>query len=67
MNGYDSSLMTAYERMEEAADILAAGILRLRKKKSSEKHRKGETIYLDNLVGTRLHVTRKQTKNGEIT
>ena len=62
MNGYDSSMMTADECLEEAADILAAGVLRLRKKKSAEKYHKGETIYLDNMVKMRLHVMENKLK-----
>jgi hypothetical protein len=38
MSGYDSSLMTADERLEEAAEILATGIMRLRQKKKSQKN-----------------------------
>ena len=67
MNGYDSSLMTADERLEEAAEILATGIMRLRQKKRDKKTSKRETICLDNSVKTRLHVTVKQPDNGETT
>ena len=44
------SFMTPDERMEEVAEILATGILRIRQKKITGKYRKGETIYLDKLA-----------------
>ncbi|MBF0453901.1 MAG: hypothetical protein HQL72_03665 [Magnetococcales bacterium] len=67
MSGYDSSLMTADERLEEAAEILATGILRLRQKKRAKKTSERETICLDSQVESRLHVTVKQPGNGETT
>ena len=55
MNGYDPSLMTPDERLDEAAEILAAGILRLRQKKA-EKSCRSENNCLDKSVEMRPHV-----------
>ncbi len=54
-NGCDPNLLTTAERLDEAAAILATGILRLRQKKA-DKSDNSENICLDKPVGTRPHV-----------
>ena len=46
MNGCDPNLLTAAERLDEAAAILAAGVLRLRMKKERKTGR-SEIFRLD--------------------
>ena len=56
----DPAHMTAEERLDEVAAILAAGVGRLLKKRNTEK------IPLDKSPGTRPYV-RKTNRNGERT
>ena len=51
----DPDRMTAEERLDEVADILAAGIRRLYAKKSANKIDRLETIPLDKPANQRLH------------
>lgn len=58
INLTDPATMTAAERLDEAAAILATGLRRLREKQNQEK------IPLDKSPTTRPHV-RKTQRNGE--
>lgn len=55
VNALDPARMTAEERLEETADILAAGIRRLLEKKAANKNGSLETICLDKPVPQSLH------------
>jgi hypothetical protein len=55
VNALDPDRMTADERLDEVADILATGVRRLFNKKSSNKNDGLETILLDKVVPKRLH------------
>ncbi len=63
-NGVDPDEMTAQERLDEAARILATGIRRLRMKQAENKPLKTEKVFLDVSTDTRLHGSKPQT-NGE--
>ena len=61
MNGLDPTLMTATERLDEAAEILASGFLRWRRRrveKSSEKAK----VSLELSPEQRLHVSETTEK-----
>ncbi|MBF0445793.1 MAG: hypothetical protein HQL68_09390 [Magnetococcales bacterium] len=63
MNGLDPNLMTAEERLDEMADILAAGFSRWKRKETKKKQRK-ENDSLDLPSKTRLHVSETNTNFG---
>jgi hypothetical protein len=63
-NGVDPDEMTAQERLDEAARILATGILRLRMKQAGNKPLKTDKVSLDVSTDMRLHGSTPQT-NGE--
>ena len=62
-NGCDPNLLTAAERLNEAAAILAAGVLRLRMKKE-RKTVGSETFRLDKTPNQCPHVSNKIEKFG---
>ena len=64
VNALDPDRMTADERLDEVADILAAGIRRLFNKKSPNKIDGLETILLDKVAPKRLH-GKNNSENGE--
>jgi hypothetical protein len=57
MTYVDPNIMTPQERLDELYEILAAGIQRMREKKS-----KTENIQLDKLSKTSVHVVNKPSK-----
>lgn len=63
MNGYDPDLMSPSERLNEAAGILADGILRLRMKKEA-KTGHSETFRLDKPANQCPHVSGKTENFG---
>ena len=54
-NGVDPNHMTAEERLDEVAKILAAGILRLKAKQMVKKSLKTEKVSLDVSPEKRFH------------
>jgi hypothetical protein len=64
MNGLDPNLMTAEERLDEAAEILSACFLRWYRKRA-EKSQIKEKDYLDLSTKQRLHVHETIDNSGE--
>jgi hypothetical protein len=56
-NGIDPGCLSAAERLDEIADILAAGVIRLRARKSSGLSRDGGESSLDFSPDQRGHVS----------
>ena len=66
MNGLDPNLMTAEERLDEAAEILAAGFLRWRRKRV-EKPTKKTNVSLELSPKQRLYMSETTENSGDKT
>ncbi|MEG3637686.1 hypothetical protein [Magnetococcus sp. PR-3] len=66
MNALDPELMTAQERLDEAAQILAAGFIRYRQKRV-EKSLPREHNSLDKKAKQSVHVSEKVLQKGDDT
>ncbi len=64
MNGLDPDLMSAEERLDEAAEILASGFLRWRRKRV-EKTRRKANVSLELSPEQRLHVSETTENLGD--